>query len=1845
MSLTSDHLEEKKKKKKQNAENIAANGITKDYLENKPEEEDIAPIRPKTEEAPVDNRKWYEKGLFEDGYQFGDISKTLWNKAKEAETDFFTSDEVTKTMLGLYNPDPKKPLSEWAENAALKGVNAFNKSFTATADLILGTPLKALGWEDNPVTKLNDYYQGTYDYYAEKTAELSGDSKALNVGGQFIEGTVAALPTAILALMTSGASLGASSSTLASNAAMQSGNWLSKLGLTVEAMTKNPQYWLSFAQTLGNDYEEAKEQGASDNIAMLGATVSSLVNAGIEIGVDGASGIQGLPDEVAEGGVKPIVAWLQSAAEEGGEEGVQYLVSNAVTKMLYDHDVELVNPQEMLGNIAMGTAVGGALGGGQIAVQHALGNIAQQTETKTEKPELNEIEKTVVDKVYKDALAEAEKQGKKLTDKEKAKLYDRAVESMDKGYIPIDTIEEVLGEKLGGNAYQTYKATVESEDAILKEYEELGNVSNPTLAQSARYTELGEQVKQIKNDNLRGQLKTILSEEIQKQLGDTRLVESYNDKIRRTEHFTADLEQYTDANERQKEYGNFNIYSKDVRYSPEAPVQEAPMQEGQEEVQEAYEPTTTVLPDDFAPIDDTWDRIASLEDTDAPPELESMPTMADPIPLDKKTLDSITKEVQNTLVLNKEQLAEVRDLIQEYSEAEFPNREMLYDAISDRFGKASFTETNEEVKAVKAELKRHKINVNEIVKRSIPDYVHFFRSNFGKIRFSKEGVGVDQAYQELSSMYPDFFPPDITNDTDQLLQIAEVANMGATYENTFEVDEEFLNEATDIIVDGVSAYKQSQRQIISESVSKESLDSYMKELGADIAPVVETAPKQAYEAIRPPKSTEPKMTSAPKEPKMKRVTTKDGKEERSFVGTAAYSEAVDGIITPDDIPDDARYYQVKSNEETLATANARLERYGYEKSKAYFEGRITDKKLTPEDMALGQRLIQEAAKAGDGQGVIDLIIDTSIIGTELGQTIQAMSMMRRLSPEGQLKALYRVVERGKAKGDKAFKDVEVTKEQADKILGVYKKTSEETVKMLQDEIAKLDGASLTRTDAFWVSGDTYKHKDRLKELGFKWDKEKKAWYLNDASGTFDQAELDRVVEEVKQEIANKMKRTGVDYINSWRMLSMLGNPKTHARNIISNAAMAVARLEKNIIARSIEDGATLAVKGAEKVASAITGKERHFDAPIKTRTKTWKPATEAVKSYAKQTTEEMEAEIKGEPKYSDEGSIKAKRKIFFTKAANWYNYKNFEALEAEDAMFSKPAFRSTLAEYLTANGIKTEADIKNNPELVVKAKQHALDEARNATFRQDSFLANEISKIERKNAALGVAVGALMPFKKTPINIAKTGLSYSPLGFARSIYDAIKVYKGEMEASEAIDHLAQALTGTSLAVIGYALASNGILNGAGEDDNEGEYEYQLGKQAYSFNFNGASYSLNWLSPAAMPLFVGANAYEQFVEDKDWNGDVVVESLAQTIDPMSEMSVLSGLVKSLSSYAQGTGKFADIGLTMAQNYISQFIPTLSSQLAATIDDTKRSTKVGKDSDFKAFDQTVNSLKYKIPFLRQTLEPTTDIWGNEVKQSENVLTRAFENFIAPYSKREDITSSVDEELKSLYSTVGDTGLLPSTPNDYFSYDKTKYEMSAEEHTDFKKLYGQTAYELLEDLFATTTYQSVNAETKADMVNDVYDFARDKAKQAFLRSRAESYDDTDNSIEGAIEHDMEVDEYEFYTEKPEKYAVAKAVGGYDAYKTYTSEMWDIKADKDENGNSIRGSRKDKIYDYVFSKDIDYGEKAILFKSEYPADDTFNYDIINYLDSREDITWEEMKNILEELDFTVYDDGTIEW
>ena len=152
--------------------------------------------------------------------------------------------------------------------------------------------------------------------------------------------------------------------------------------------------------------------------------------------------------------------------------------------------------------------------------------------------------------------------------------------------------------------------------------------------------------------------------------------------------------------------------------------------------------------------------------------------------------------------------------------------------------------------------------------------------------------------------------------------------------------------------------------------------------------------------------------------------------------------------------------------------------------------------------------------------------------------------------------------------------------------------------------------------------------------------------------------------------------------------------------------------------------------------------------------------------------------------------------------------------------------------------------------------------------------------------------------------------------------------------------------------------------------------------------------------------------------------------------------------------------------------------------------------------------------------------------------------------------------------------------------------------------------------------------------------FDFAeKNPEKYEFFKENGISYKDYESASEDGKRA------YTWAYENPEKYAVSKLVSDdVVTYRSYTSDLYDIRADKDENGETIVGTGKDKKIDYINGLDLEYGQKIILFKMQYKADDTYNEDIVDYVNNRSDLTYEERVTILTELGFTVQGD-TVYW
>lgn len=221
-------------------------------------------------------------------------------------------------------------------------------------------------------------------------ANVERGGKAAEIFDKYGASTVAAVPQAVAAVLTSGASLGATPATLAKTAATEMAPSIANtIRNSVFAMGKDPQYWLSFSQVVGSSYEQAlddmEKAGVDNNTARtkaaLYATGNGLMNAAVEVG----GGIQTLPEQLKHGSAA-WKAWLESAFDEGKEEVVQGILERATQNVAYKKgnplasmrdENAILNPRTSAEEFLGGAVVGGVLGGGQVGVNAALQSLAR----------------------------------------------------------------------------------------------------------------------------------------------------------------------------------------------------------------------------------------------------------------------------------------------------------------------------------------------------------------------------------------------------------------------------------------------------------------------------------------------------------------------------------------------------------------------------------------------------------------------------------------------------------------------------------------------------------------------------------------------------------------------------------------------------------------------------------------------------------------------------------------------------------------------------------------------------------------------------------------------------------------------------------------------------------------------------------------------------------------------------------------------------------------------------------------------------------------------------------------------------------------------------------------------------------------------------------------------------------------------------------------------------------------------------------------------------------------------------------------------------------------------------
>lgn len=793
-------------------------------------------------------------------------------------------------------------------------------------------------------------------------------------------------------------------------------------------------------------------------------------------------------------------------------------------------------------------------------------------------------------------------------------------------------------------------------------------------------------------------------------------------------------------------------------------------------------------------------------------------------------------------------------------------------------------------------------------------------------------------------------------------------------------------------------------------------------------------------------------------------------------------------------------------------------------------------------VALGM-LLQEARQTGDYSKAETLVRAIERMGTEVGRSLQARQkwtqFLKSMTPEGRLFLI-------------------------DQSIKAFQKN-----KGIRDEI---------------------KINDELKTR-----------FLNAES----EEVRDAVINAMQKDVAAQLPSTAREKWNTLRYVNMLGNFKTQIRNFSGNVVMQGITRAKDAVAT-----------GIEAIASKASGGKIE-------RTKAFTPRKELI-AAAKADFKTVKDIAMGESRYSiNEGKndatsfmkgVQEQKTVFkfgdnpLTRAIGIENRKGlvvYRFLEAYrnatdfmmnngyfgDEAFTRSSYAHALAGYLTAHNVSAEqftsADWQSrNADFVDKARAYAIKEAQEATFRDTNAVSKWVSQIARKDSTPRVVrllAEGLAPFRKTPANVAVRAEEYSPLGLINTAVMAAQKAAGnaDITGADIINQLSKSLTGSMIFGLGMFLKSRGWIRGKEDDDDQEYFDKLTGHQDYALELPGGfSYTLDWLSPAAMPLFMGVEMMDAIQEGGLSAGDlfsVLGAGVEAFWSPMLEMSMLSGINDTLDRISYSDNKWGRLAVQLGLSYLTQGLSnTLLGQIERISEPNRMSTFTNKDKEAGVIppwlQREIGRLSAKTPGWDYRQREYTNAWG-ETQSNGDIGIRAVINLLSPGYVSHVAMNETERELQRIANQTGDTSVFPDPAQKSFTINGETIYMTMEEYDAYAKALGEYRRVLYTDILLAPIYQKLSDEDKAAAISKMEGYAGYKGKK----------EATDN--------------YNGSTEM-QAFAKADAAGiGPVEFFTYKHDTHGLTADKDENGNSIAGSKKAKVVAVINAMNLTPEEKDYLY------------------------------------------------
>lgn len=652
--------------------------------------------------------------------------------------------------------------------------------------------------------------------------------------------------------------------------------------------------------------------------------------------------------------------------------------------------------------------------------------------------------------------------------------------------------------------------------------------------------------------------------------------------------------------------------------------------------------------------------------------------------------------------------------------------------------------------------------------------------------------------------------------------------------------------------------------------------------------------------------------------------------------------------------------------------------------------------------------------------------------------------------------------------------------------------------------------------------------------------------------------------EIQKMMTDKLPPDKDGRIKSWMRISMLFNPKTQVRNVAGNAIIAPINYIGDVFASKMDK------KIAKKTGVRTTGNMNI------------KAILEGMKKGAYQATNDYKKGINTKDMDGNRFEI-SNRKSFSDKNLVGKSLNRTEALlnyvmDAGDRVFSEASFENSLQNQMILNNT-TEV----TQEMIDIAHEEALSRTWNDNNKYTKFVLGVRSGLNNIKLG-GYGLGdVLIPFAKTPANLTKAIVDYSPVGLVNSLtkYKAMNnaIETGQFTAKmqhDFVQTLGKATAGTMLYVLGMALAKAGITSGKSDDDKDTRdfIKNTLGINSYSIKIGNKSFTYDWAQPIAAPLSIMANIETSKKNKEQALLEGVVNSLDTAGSILLEQSFLSSINDVLSDNAGVVSGIINEVLELP----SRAIPTFSKQIVDLTDTTQRQTY----EYHKPLQTATNKIKAKLPGLSKTLSPSVDTMGREILRYGG-KNNPFNVFLNPANVNTENISESASEIYRVYKVTGDQTIMPRVTPYYINQKGEKTILSTKERTEYAKVSGKIIEDNIKLLLKNSNYVKLEDEEKSQIIKNIVDYSYNKAREDVVGI------EMSNTYNGVKTYTMAKGQISDY------YLAKKAVS-------------DVKDKYKGDSTAMKNARKQAIFNYINKLNINKAEKAILFGV------TTNYSIKSY-------------------------------